>query len=95
MMRIWCDGCGAEITDKEHRQVGIPCHLHSMKERVGYVSSDGYPVSGRSDTLTLCIKCWNVGFSAFVGALELTNDPEKLKRRITMKMKEDDETSDR
>ena len=71
MTKTWCDACRREITNQSQRQVSIPCHLFSFKEKCGYVDTEGNNVSGREDTIVLCLKCFNDGWGAFTKTLNI------------------------
>lgn len=67
MRKIFCDGCGVEISKPV--SFSVPCHLWSFRGRMGYVDGDGNQVSDRSDVLELCAKCSNAVYSAAVEEL--------------------------
>lgn len=55
----YCDHCGKEGSINKFHYL---CHLTDMakgKFLNGYVDSDGNSVSGRTDCIDLCNKCYN------------------------------------
>lgn len=63
-----CDCCGKK-QDKAMNSIDVPCHMYSLKGKCGYADQDGNSVSGRTDRVDLCNKCYNLAFGALVKAI--------------------------
>lgn len=65
MTKKFCDCCGKEIKGMG-APISVPCHLYSFANNVSgmYVDIEGNRISGKYDTIDLCVKCSNEVFSS-------------------------------
>lgn len=82
MNKVYCDCCRKEIKNNRSHNVSIPCHIWEFRGKPGYVSIDEdtgewYGVSGRSNNIDLCIRCWNIAYSGMVESL-LKEQPKMI-----------------
>lgn len=68
MRKCYCDSCEEEIKGHPH-VVNVPCHLYSMRNRIGYADGAGNPISGRTDSIDLCNACLNKFYEGAVNAI--------------------------
>jgi hypothetical protein len=61
MIKYFCDGCGDEVKSRELNTFSWLCHLTKItKGNYSYhVDRKLNPISGRSDSVELCNKCYN------------------------------------
>lgn len=59
--KIFCDGCGIDITEKGRTAVPFKKHIVRRYDGgMGYVDGAGNHVSDASETRDLCNKCYNI-----------------------------------
>jgi hypothetical protein len=60
MRKIFCDGCGVDMTDMHIFNIDIPIHICTEHQtNAGYSDQHGNSISGRRKGFDLCPKCSN------------------------------------
>lgn len=82
--KIFCDGCGIDITEKGRTAVPFKKHLIRRHDvRMGYEDRECNPVSDASETRDLCNKCYNIvmgtAWQAFVDIPKATTKTKDSK----------------